>query len=168
MPEPIPVDHTAGAARQRRGIIAAVAWVDWYLPVKQAHIGLVAASAALFVARGAGVLARAAWPMARWTRRTSVAIDTLLLAAGVALWAMLQLHPLRDAWLGAKFAWLALYVVLGSLALKRAPTPAWRAACFVLALAALATLVTVPLTRHPLGWLAGAGRLLGLGPPGGA
>jgi hypothetical protein len=52
--------------------------------------------------------------------------------------------------------------VLGSLALKRAPTPAGRAACFVLALAALATLVSVPLTRHPLGWLAGAGRFLGV------
>lgn len=131
-----------------------MALVDWYLPVKQAHVGLVALSAALFVARGGAVLSGARWAMSAWARRTSVAIDTALLAAGVALWTMLRMHPLRDAWLGAKFGWLLLYIVLGSLALKRAPTRTARAACFAAALLALATLVTVPLVRHPLGWMA--------------
>jgi len=133
-----------------------MALVDWYLPVKQAHLALVGLSGALFVARGVAVLAGARWSMAAWARRASVGIDTALLAAGAALWTMLRLHPLRDAWLGAKLGWLVLYIVLGSLALKRARTRAARAACFAAALLVLATLVTVPLTRHPLGWLAGA------------
>lgn len=130
-----------------------MAWVDWYVPVKQAHVALVGLSVSLFLARGVSVLAGAGWAMAAWARRTSVAIDTALLAAGVALWTMLRLHPLGDAWLGAKLAWLVLYIVLGSLALKRARTRAARAVCFVAALVVLATLVSVPLTRHPLGWM---------------
>lgn len=49
---------------------------------------------------------------------------------------MQGLHPWRDVWLGAKFAWLALYVVLGSMALKPARTRAAMAGFFVAALAA--------------------------------
>lgn len=138
------------------GIIGLMALVDWYVQVKQAHVALVGLSATLFVARGVGVLAQGRpgrWAMAPLARRTSVAIDTALFAAGVALWSMLRLHPLRDAWLGAKFGWLLVYIVLGSMALKRARTPAARAAFLVAALAVLGTLVTVPLTRHPLGWV---------------
>jgi len=131
-----------------------MALVEWYVQVKHAHVGLVVLSATLFIARGFGVLAGRRWAMAGPARRASVAIDTALFAAGLALWSMLRLHPLRDAWLGAKFGWLVLYIVLGSMALKRARSPGARAGFFVAALAALATLVTVPLTRHPLGWIA--------------
>lgn len=131
-----------------------MALVDWYVQIKQAHVGLVGLSAALFVARGLGVLAGRRWAMAVPARRASVVIDTALFVAGLALWSMLRLNPLRDAWLGAKFGWLVLYVVLGSLALKRARTPAARAGFFVAALVVLGTLVTVPLLRHPLGWIA--------------
>lgn len=131
-----------------------MALVDWYVQVKQAHVGLVALSASLFFARGLGVFAGKAWPMTSVTRGLSVAIDSALFAAGLALWAMLRLNPIADAWLGAKFGWLALYVVFGSMALKRAKTTAARVASFVAALVVLGTLVTVPLWRHPMGWLA--------------
>lgn len=127
--------------------------VDWYVPVKQVHLALVGLSGTLFFARGLGVLAGERWAMAPLARRGSVAIDTALFAAGLALWQMLRLDPWRDTWLGAKFAWLGLYIVLGSMALKRARTPGAKAAFFAAALAALGTLVTVPLTRHPLGWI---------------
>lgn len=131
-----------------------MALVDWFVQVKQAHVGLVALSASLFCARGLAMFAGKGWPMAPVTRRASVAIDSALLAAGLTLWAMLRLHPLTDLWLGAKFGWLVLYIVLGSMALKRARTGAARVAYFVASLAVLGTLVTVPLWRHPLGWLA--------------
>ena len=80
-----------------------------------------------------------------------IVIDTLLLAAGVSLWALLQLNPLRDHWLGAKLALLVLYIVLGSWALRRAGTTAARAAFLVAALTVLATMVSIGWTRHPLG-----------------
>ncbi len=123
----------------------------WVPQIRQAHLALVVLSGALFALRGAGVLAGARWPLHKALRVGSVVIDTLLLAAGVSLWALLQLNPLRDHWLGAKLVLLVLYIVLGSWALKRAGSTAARAAFFVAALTVLATMVSIGWMRHPLG-----------------
>jgi uncharacterized membrane protein SirB2 len=126
------------------------------LTVQHAHLVLVMLSGALFTLRGLGVLAGARWPQHPVLRIGSVIIDTLLLVAGVTLWSLLQLHPLRETWLGAKLLLLVLYIVLGSWALKRARTTAGRATSFVAALTVFATMVSIGWTRHPLGiwrWL---------------
>lgn len=131
---------------------------EWYLSLKQAHVALVVASVALFGARGLGVLAGARWPMAAALRRGSVAIDTLLFSAGVALWWMLALQPLRDTWLGVKLLLVVAYIVLGTLALRRAPGRGAKALAFVAALACVAAAATIARghdARAPLQWLAG-------------
>jgi uncharacterized membrane protein SirB2 len=128
---------------------------EFYAPLKLAHLGLVTASGALFAVRGAAVLARQGWAMRKPWRLLSYGIDTLLLSAGATLWVLLSLHPGRDTWLGAKLALLLLYVVLGSLALKRGRTPAVRATAYVAALAVFLFMAGVALAHHPLGWLAG-------------
>lgn len=125
-----------------------------YLAIKHAHIALVGLSGALFAARGLGVLAGAAWPMTAWARRLSVAIDVLLLAAGITLWSLLGLNPARDHWLGTKLALLLLYIVLGSLALKRGRTRTHKALFLLPALAVFGFMVTVARGHHPLGLLA--------------
>lgn len=124
----------------------------WYLPLRHAHLTLVSLSLALFAARGLGVLAGARWPMARAPRVGSMAIDTLLLATGAALWHLLGLHPLQQTWLGTKLALLLAYIVLGSIALKRGRTPAVRAVAYVAALATVAAMVGVARAHHPAGW----------------
>lgn len=130
-----------------------------YPDLRRVHLALVAASGSLFALRGAAVLAGRRWPLAAPWRAASIAIDTLLLAAGATLWAVLRLDPLRDAWLGTKLALLVLYVVLGTLALRRARTPAGRLAAYGLALATFAAMVGVATAHHPLGFAAGlAGR----------
>jgi uncharacterized membrane protein SirB2 len=118
------------------------------------HIGLVLASVSLFATRGIGVLALQSWPMRAAWRRASVLIDVGLLSAGVTLWALLQFHPLHDPWLGAKLVLLLVYIALGSLALKRAPTRAAKAGFFLAALACVAFMVSIALRHHPLGWWA--------------
>jgi uncharacterized membrane protein SirB2 len=123
----------------------------WVLPIRQAHLGLVALSGALFAVRGAGVLAGARWPLHKALRIGSVLIDSLLLAAGAALWGLLQLNPLRDTWLGTKLLLLVLYIVLGSWALKRAQGNSMRAVFLGAALTVFATMVSIGWTRHPLG-----------------
>jgi uncharacterized membrane protein SirB2 len=123
----------------------------WVLPIRQAHLALVVLSGTLFALRGLGVLAGARWPLHRALRIGSVVIDTLLLAAGVALWSMLQLNPMRETWLGAKLGLLVLYIMLGRWALKRAGATAARAALFIAALTVFATMVSIGWTRHPLG-----------------
>lgn len=127
----------------------------WAYPIAYwTHLSLVTSSVSLFTARGCAVLMRRRWPMQAAWRRLSVAIDTALLGAGISLWTLLQFNPLRDHWLGAKLVLLLVYVVLGSFALKRAPTAAARAACLAAALACVAFIGSIALRHHPLGWWA--------------
>jgi uncharacterized membrane protein SirB2 len=133
-----------------------MALVEFYPQIKSAHIALVAVSGALFALRGAAVLAGQAWPLRPGLRALSVAIDSALLTAGVTLWALLSLQPIRDAWLGTKLLLLLLYIVLGTLALKRAHTPRGRALAFTAALACYLFMVSVALAHHPLGLLRSA------------
>lgn len=124
---------------------------EFYPQIKSAHVVLVVASGALFALRGAAVLAGRAWPMRKALRMSSVAIDSALLAAGVTLWVLLSLQPLRDAWLGSKLALLVLYVVLGTVALKRR-----RAWAYAAALTCYLFMVSIALVHHPLGALKAA------------
>ena len=123
----------------------------WLLPL---HITLVTLSVSLFAARGVGVLAGQAWPMAGWARGLAPVIDSLLLMAGGSLWWLLQLNPMQDHWLGAKLVLLIAYIVLGTLALKRAPTRAAKTACLVAALAVIGFMAGIAVAHHPLGLLA--------------
>ena len=97
------------------------------------------------------MLAGAQWPLHKSLRIGSVAIDTLLLAAGATLWALLSLNPLREHWLAVKLLLLVLYVVLGRWALKRARTTTTRGASLIAALTVFATMLSIGFTRHPLG-----------------
>ena len=124
-----------------------------YPYTRHAHIGLVVASGTLFAARGIGVLCGAHWSMQRSVRVLSQIIDIALLAAALVLLATLRLNPFAVGWLGTKLALLVVYIVLGSLALKRAPTRSARAGCLVAALAVFAYIVSVALAHHPLGVL---------------
>jgi uncharacterized membrane protein SirB2 len=127
-------------------LVAAI--YPWLLPL---HLTLVTLSVSLFAARGLGVLVGQAWPMAGWARGLAPLIDSLLLIAGGALWWLLQLNPARDHWLGAKLVLLIAYIVLGTLALKRAPTRAAKTLCFGAALAVAGFMVGIARAHHPLG-----------------
>ena len=126
---------------------------EFYPQIKTAHLALVAASGLLFALRGAAVLAGHTWPLHGALRLSSVAIDSALLAAGVVLWWLLGLQPVRDPWLGVKLLLLVLYIVLGGLALKRARTPRGRALAYAAAIACFLFMVSVAMAHHPLGVL---------------
>jgi uncharacterized membrane protein SirB2 len=126
---------------------------SWYPEIRQIHIGLVAVSGLLFAVRGMAVLTGQGWAMRRPWRWLSYGIDTLLLSAGITLWAILSLNPVQSPWLGTKLLLLVLYIVLGSLALKRAPTPATRRLSFAAALGLYLFMASVAVAHHPLGIL---------------
>ena|SRR5437867_865819 len=128
-----------------------MALVDLYSAVRPAHVALVLASGGLFVLRGGAVLAGAGWPMARPLRVLSYAIDTALLAAGLALAVMLRLNPLVVSWLGVKLGLLSIYIVFGSMALKRARSA--RIVWFAAAVLCYAFMVSVARSHDPLGFL---------------
>jgi uncharacterized membrane protein SirB2 len=129
--------------------------LGWVVPLRHVHVALVLTSGALFALRGIAVLGGARWPMQRAVRVASVVIDSTLLAAGAALWTILSLNPLRDHWLGAKLVLLMAYIVFGSFALRRARGIAVRAGFLLAALAVFATMLSVALTRQPLGFWRG-------------
>ncbi|MCA3139483.1 MAG: SirB2 family protein [Rhodocyclaceae bacterium] len=132
----------------------------WYPQLKQIHIALVIASGLLFAVRGVAVLAGQRWAMRKLWRWLSYGIDTWLLGAGVSLWAMLSINPVHSPWLATKLLLLVVYIVLGSLALKRARTPAAQCLSFVAALAVYGFMASVAWAHHPLRVLhalAGAG-----------
>ena len=129
--------------------------IEFYPDIRWVHICAVIASGALFMLRGAGVLAGARWPM--WTplRYLTYTIDTVLLTAALMLVTILRQYPFVQGWLTVKVLLLAVYVVLGSFALKRARTPRSRALFYCAALAVYLFIASVARSHHPLGVLAG-------------
>ena len=80
-------------------------------------------------------------------------VDTLFLATGIWLTFTISQYPFTDAWLSAKLAGLAAYIVLGSLALKRAVTLRARRLAFVAALLVFGWIVTVARLKTAWGFL---------------
>jgi uncharacterized membrane protein SirB2 len=123
-----------------------------YAAVKSVHAGSAAASIALFVTRGAWMLRSPQRLQQRWVRIVPHVIDTTLLAS--ALWLAWQLGTEGTrGWLAAKVAALLVYIVLGTIALKRGRTRGVRIAALIGAIATFGYIVTVALTKSPLGIL---------------
>ena len=66
--------------------------------------------------------------------------------------------PFADRWLTTKLALVLLYVVLGSLALKRAPTSPWRRVSLVAALLVFVAVYVVARDHGAAHWALAAGR----------
>ena len=125
-----------------------------YLAIKTIHQGAVALSLAGFFARGIGSLRGAAWVRGRLARTVPHVVDTVLLLSALTLAWMLRLTPGSAPWLAAKIVGLVVYVGLGTLALKPGRALRVRAAAWVAALATFAWIVSVAITKSPLGVLA--------------
>ena len=123
-----------------------------YSIVKAAHVGCVAISYALFVLRGVWMMRESASLQKRWVKVVPHIIDTVLLASAIVLAVMSRQYPLVDGWLTAKVAGLLVYIVLGTLALKRGKTRAVRITAWCAAQAVFIYVVAVALTRRPLPW----------------
>ncbi|MBU6483567.1 MAG: SirB2 family protein [Betaproteobacteria bacterium] len=122
-----------------------------YASIKGVHMTSVAASFALFGIRGAWLWLSPGMLRRRWVRIVPHVVDTVLLASGLALAALLGASG-SHAWLGAKVAGLVVYIVLGSIALRYGRTPGVRSTAFVGALATFAWIVSVAITKSPAGF----------------
>jgi uncharacterized membrane protein SirB2 len=125
--------------------------IEFYLQIKWVHVAAVIASGSLFALRGAAQLAGAGWTMAAPLRYLSYAIDTALLTAALMLVTLLHQYPFVQAWLTVKVLLLVVYIVLGSMALKRARTRRERAWFYLAALAVYLFIASVARAHHPAG-----------------
>jgi uncharacterized membrane protein SirB2 len=124
---------------------------EYYLLLRHVHIGCAVISVALFVLRGALMLAESPWQRTVVLRYLPHAVDTALLTSALMLTTVVHQYPFADAWLTAKAVLLVAYVVLGNVALRRGPTKALRIAALAGALLVVAFLVSVARAHHPLG-----------------
>ncbi|MBN7798839.1 SirB2 family protein [Parahaliea mediterranea] len=124
-----------------------------YLLLKHIHLSSVGLSFILFLFRGGLKYAGSSWLDRPLLRIAPHVVDTVLLVSAICLAVLSRQYPFVHAWLTAKVLLLVLYIVLGSLALKRGRTPAVRGTCFVLAVAVFGLIVSVALTRDSLGVL---------------
>src|SRR6187399_3219248 len=127
--------------------------IEFYQEIKWVHVAAVLSSGGLFAARGIAMLAGARWYMAAPLRYLSYTIDTILLTAALMLATILHQYPFVHGWLTVKVVLLVLYIVLGSIALKRGRTPRSRWGAYFAALGVFAFIISVARAHHPLGIL---------------
>jgi uncharacterized membrane protein SirB2 len=123
-----------------------------YSALKAVHVGAVGVSLGLFLLRGLWMMTASPLLQGRWVRIVPHVVDTVLLLSAIWLAVQLQQVPIREGWLTAKILGLLLYIVLGSVALKRGRTKAMRTGAFAAALAVFAYILAVARTKSALPW----------------
>ena len=127
-----------------------------YLALKYLHVSTVIVSYGLFFARGTWMLADSPMLARRWVRIVPHVNDTVLLIAAIWLTALIDQYPGTSAWLTAKVAGLIVYILIGTVAIRRGPTKTVRAAAWVAAQLVFFYIVAVALTHdaNPMrGWI---------------
>jgi uncharacterized membrane protein SirB2 len=124
-----------------------------YLTLKIVHQVAVVLSISGFVARGVGSLMGAAWVRSRIAKTLPHLIDTALLLSALLMAWVLRLTPGNAPWLAAKIIGLLVYIALGMVALHPGRPLSVRALAWVGALLTFAWIVSVALTKNPLGAL---------------
>jgi uncharacterized membrane protein SirB2 len=88
-----------------------------------------------------------------WMKIAPHVVDTALLGSAVALAWQLNISPLDTPWLAAKIIALLLYIIIGSVALKRGKTKRIRLVAWLIAQGIFFYIVSVALTHNPSPWL---------------
>jgi uncharacterized membrane protein SirB2 len=127
----------------------------YYLALRNLHIGCAVLTITLFVLRGALMLVNSPWQRNVVLRHLPHVVDTVLLTTALMLTTIIHQYPFAVDWLTVKVLLLVIYVVLGSLALKRGRTRAIRTTALVAALIVVGFLLSVARAHHPLGVFAG-------------
>jgi uncharacterized membrane protein SirB2 len=121
-----------------------------YVLLKHVHMTAVVLSGSLFALRGVWMTMESPLLRQRWVRIVPHIIDSLLLASAIALAITIQQYPLVHAWLTAKLFALVVYIVLGSIALKRGKTRRIRIFAFIGALLTFSYIIAVALSHNPV------------------
>jgi uncharacterized membrane protein SirB2 len=124
-----------------------------YVLVKYVHVVSVILSLTGFFLRGVLMMRDSPLLGARWVKVLPHVNDTLLLVAALSLAAMSGQYPFVVGWVTAKVLGVIAYIILGTLALRDASTRQMRIVCWLASMAVFGWIVSVALTRQPLGLL---------------
>lgn len=120
--------------------------------IKYMHLSAVLLSFAGFILRAGWMLMDSPMLKRRWVRVLPHIIDTLLLLSALWLVYLMSLPLLQTDWLLAKIIALLVYIVLGTMALKRARTRLHRLIFAVLAILVFLYIVSVALSKSVYGF----------------
>jgi len=125
-----------------------------YFTLKTIHLGTAALTICGFLLRGYWMVREPEWLEHRLVRILPHVNDTLFLLSGIGLVVTLQLPVLTQPWLLAKILGLVLYVVLGTIALKRGRTRRQRVTALILAVLTFAYIAGAAWTKSAWSWMA--------------
>lgn len=117
--------------------------------VKQVHVASALLSGCGFFLRGLWMMRESPLLQARLTKIAPHVLDTVLLVSAIVLASKWGWAALEMPWLLAKIVALLLYIVLGTLALKRGRTKTVRMVAWLAALGVFVYIVMVALTKTP-------------------
>lgn len=129
--------------------------IEFYPEIRLVHIAAVLASGGLFLVRGLLLFTGMGWALLMPLRYLSYVIDTVLLTAALMLMTIVQQYPFVHAWLTVKVLLLVVYIALGVLAFRKGPRRPVRLACWLMAMAVYAFIISVARAHDPLGFLSG-------------
>lgn len=121
-----------------------------YETIKIIHITTAVLSFCGFVLRGV-------WMMQSSLRLQSIGVkivphinDTILLVSATVLMVLSLQYPISTAWINAKLIALLVYIILGTIALKRGKTIATRIIAWVLAILVFIYILGVANSKNPM------------------
>lgn len=127
--------------------------LEHYFLIKHLHMTTAIISIAFFIVRAWWSVREVALLQRRWVRILPHVNDTLLLVLGVILTITLSMSPHQHPWLAAKLLGLVVYILLGTVAIKRGRTPLTRGVTAVAAIAVFFYIYGTAITKNPLFFL---------------
>ena len=124
--------------------------MDSYTLIKIIHIATAFISIFGFFIRGIWMILSSPILQQRWIKIAPHINDTVLLFSAFALVFITAQYPGPAGWINAKILALILYIVLGTIALKRGKTKELRITSWILALLTYAYIILVAFTKSAL------------------
>ncbi len=125
-----------------------------FLFLKTIHVVCAVTTICGFILRGYWMMTASEWLQRKLVRIAPHVIDALFLISGLAMLYVLSINPFTQSWLVAKFAGLIVYILLGTIAIKRGPTLQIRVIAFVGAVSVFAYIAGVAVSHSAASWLA--------------
>lgn len=125
-----------------------------YETLKLLHLSFAILTLTGFMLRAFWMIQGSALLQHRLVRVLPHIVDTLFLTSGIGLILVMHLQVMQNSWLLVKIAALVVYILLGTVALKRGPTMSVRLAAFAAAFLTFVYIAGVALNKSALSWLA--------------
>jgi len=121
-----------------------------YLFAKHLHLTAVVISILFFIIRFIWLTRSSDMLQKKWVKIVPHVVDTVLLGSAIALCFILAFNPLEQSWLLQKIVLVVIYILIGFWTLKKAQTLSLKWLGFSLAIACLAFVGKMAVSKQAL------------------